>query len=175
MTQPLTTINSRMQDIGPTAVTEVIGEQVQFRYNVATGDAFFTFSHRPHLFLNGQLQDLAGTTPQSLNCPANTYITECFGEGLRDPVTNMDLGGVSTAGIELIIKSAFNKLYNLIHPSPPDAPALSDEAILQSLSQFDLYGNGVNGYPLGKYYGGQGLTLPMPPDGYTDGGDGSST
>ena len=174
MTQPLSTINARMKDIAPNAVTEIIGEKVFFSYNVLTGNAFFTFQHRPYLFINGQPQSLVGNQLDSLDAPASDFLTTCFGEGLRDPVTNEDLGKVSTAGIELIIKAAFDKLYNTNYPSPPDAPVLSDQAILQSLSQYDLYGNGLNGYPLGKYYGGQGLTLPMPPDGYTDGGDGGT-
>lgn len=177
LTAPVTIFNARITDMAPTVVSEQIGTQIQFTYNPITGQGAFAFLSRPYMYINGQPQPVAGTTTNSLQVAAEgAILAEMLAPGLADPVTGADLSQVSVAGVMLYIKNAFDILYNRRAASQavpnPDQPYPSVLAIAQSNALYDLFGNGIGGYPLGRSFGGFGTTdgapsptpVPTPPN-----------
>lgn len=160
-TPPILQYDARIKDLAPSVVSEQIAEGLNFHYDVISGNASFTFFSRPYVFINGSPLALAGTLTDNLDTDANSMITRCFAAGVLDPVTQADLGKISVAGVMLIIKSAFDTLYNERAKSKgfpdPNFPFPSNMAIAQANSLWDLYGSGVLPYPLGRAFGGPGF------------------
>jgi hypothetical protein len=167
ITGPVIIYDARITDIAPTVVSEQVAEVVTFSYNALTQGASLSFQSRAYMYVNAEPQQMAGTSPDYLSQAVNEAMEiECFGIGLRDPVTGEDLSGVSTAGVGLIIKAAFAILYNRRaqgQGSPnPDQAYPSELALIQTNYLYDMYGNGLGGYPLGKAFGGLGTTDGVP-------------
>lgn len=166
VTGPVIVFDARISDAAPTVVYEQVAEVVIFSYNALTQAASFNFQSRPYMYINGEPQPMAGSSQNSLQQDMASVIEDCFARGLRDPVTGADLSGVSTAGVAVIIKSAFDILYNRRYyqtatPDPNQAyPSLL--AIAQANYLYDMYGNGQDGFPLGKAFGGVGTTDGVP-------------
>jgi hypothetical protein len=165
-TAPVQLYNYRIADIAPTVVSERIGDSIGFTYDVLTQAAQFTFNSRPYIYVSGAPLPIAGTSTSALVQNVNEIQEVCFGNGLADPVTQADLSKVSVAGLEIIVKAAFDTLYNqqAAANAPPNAtlPFPSQQAIAQANALFDLFGNGLNGFPLGRAFGGLGTTDEAP-------------
>jgi len=176
LTAPVTIYNARIADLAPTVVTEQIADNIQFTYNPLTQAGAFAFTSRQFVYVNGQPQSLSGTSPHTLQVDASTVLTEKFGVGLADPVTGMDLSNLSVAGVDVFIKNAFDILFNRkakTQSTPTATQAYpSALAIMQANTLYDLFGNGLGGFPLGKAFGGLGTSdgtpsttpLPTPPN-----------
>lgn len=171
ITGPVTIFNARIADLAAGAVTEQIAFNTLFNYNPLTEAASFAFTSRQYLYINGEPQQIAGTSAQVLQQDASEIETSFFGKGLADPVTKQDLSNVSVAGILIYIKNAFDILYNkkaAANSTPnPNQPYPSELAIMQANTLYDDFGNGSGGFPLGRAFGGQGTTdgapSPTPP------------
>lgn len=166
-TAPVTIFNARLTDVAPTVVKEQIAEVVSFNYNALTQGATLSFQSRAYMYVNAVPQAMAETNPNYLQAPVDQAMqVECFGIGLRDPVTGADLSKISTAGMALIIKNAFDILYNrraLQQSVPnPNQAYPSQLAIAQANYLYDYFGNGEGGFPLGKAFGGLGTTDGVP-------------
>jgi hypothetical protein len=166
-TAPVTIYNARISDIAPTVVKEQVAELVSFNYNALTQGATFSFQSRGYQYVNGLPQSMADTVQDYLQIDVDEEVEiQCFGQGLRDPVTGADLSQISTAGVALIIKNAFDILYN--QRAQETTPPNSDQAypsllaIAQANYLWDMYGSGLDGYPLGKAFGGLGTTDGVP-------------
>lgn len=178
MTGPVVTANARIVDIAPTVVAETVSNRIEFTYNPLNETGAFAFFSRAYLYVNAEPQALASTSSNVLQAALTPeLLPQTFGNGLADPVTGADLGKISIAGFMIYMKNAFDILYNrraLANAGAPDpnAPFPSQLAILQANALYDLYGNGLGGFPLGKAFGGQGTSdgntsqsgLPTPPN-----------
>ncbi|WP_199098968.1 hypothetical protein [Dyella sp. ASV21] len=104
--------NARVRAIAGGVTAEMIAEQVNLIYNAQSGSGAVTFQGRECLFVNGQFEPLAGSV-DILPLPLDAILHRCFAtDGQLDPVTGVDLGGVSAAGVMLVIKAAYDVLYN---------------------------------------------------------------
>lgn len=104
------TNNARIRAIAEGITAEMVAEQTHLFYNPQTGGGRISFQARESLFVNGSYQPLAGDY-NILQVTVEEIADRCFGTGL-DPVTGADLSKVSAAGMALIIKSAYDRLYN---------------------------------------------------------------
>jgi hypothetical protein len=170
-TGPVMIYNARITDVAPTVVKEQIAEIVSFNYNALTQGSNFSFQSRAYMYVNQEPQSMADPSANYLQVDVtDEVLVQCFGVGLRDPVTGADLSTISTAGVALIIKNAFDILYNqrAQASNTPNANQAypSADAIAQANYLYDMYGNGLNGFPLGKASGGlgtnDGVTSPTP-------------
>lgn len=104
------TPNARIRVISEGITAEMIAEQTHLFYDPQTGGGSISFQARESLFVNDAYQPLAGGYDiLMVNIP--DIASRCFGVG-TDPVTGADLSQLSAAGIALIIKSAYDTLYN---------------------------------------------------------------
>lgn len=159
------TSNARLKDLAPTVVSEQIGNYITFRYDVTTGAAHISFSSQSFTFVKGQALPSASLLTDVLDLNFGNVQTRCFGVGLKDPVTGIDLDGISGAGLMIVVKNAFDILYNeraLANQDPAATAPLSTQAMIQANQLYDYFGMGTAGYPLGKAFGGPGVTLPPP-------------
>lgn len=167
VTGPVMIANARIKDLAPTVVSEQIADSILFTYNPLTQAASFAFNSREYVYINGVPQQLAGTNPDLLQLDVEgELLTQFPGMGLADPVTGADLSNISVAAITLIVKAAFDILYNRRAQAEgltdPNQPYPSLLAIMQANSLYDYYGNGKNGFPLGRAFGGVGTNDGAP-------------
>lgn len=104
------TANARITDLGNGITSEKIAEQVHLFYNPADQSSSVAYQYRPSLYVNGAFTGAAGDW-QVLQDDIASIATRCFGTG-ADPVTGADLSKISTAGLALIIKAAFDVRFN---------------------------------------------------------------
>jgi hypothetical protein len=104
------TTNARIRQLADGITAEMIAEQTHLFYEPQTGGGTIAFQSRESLFLNGAYQPLSGNF-DILSVGIPDIAGRCFGSGV-DPVTGADLANVSAAGIALIIKAAYDVLYN---------------------------------------------------------------
>jgi hypothetical protein len=104
------TTNARIREIAPGVTAEMIAEQTHLFYDPLTGGGTISFQARESLFVNDAYQPLAGGY-DVLQVTIPDIAARCFGSG-ADPVTGADLSQLSAAGIALIIKAAYDTLYN---------------------------------------------------------------
>lgn len=104
------TTNARIREIAPGITAEMIAEQTHLFYDPLTGGGSISFQARESLFVNDTYQPLAGGYDVLL-VTIPDIASRCFGSG-ADPVTGADLSQLSAAGIALIVKAAYDTLYN---------------------------------------------------------------
>lgn len=102
--------NARIRTISEGVTAEMIAEQTHLFYDPQTAGGTIAFQARESLFVNGTYQPLAGDF-DVLHVSIGDIASRCFGIG-ADPVTGADLSQVSAAGIALIIKAAYDTLFN---------------------------------------------------------------
>ncbi|WP_187300595.1 hypothetical protein [Mizugakiibacter sediminis] len=90
----------------------MIAEQVHLFYNPQDGSGSVSFQGRESLFVNGAYQPLAGDF-NILQAQLADIAARCFAPaGTVDPVTGADLSQVSAAGLVLIVKAAYDVMFN---------------------------------------------------------------
>jgi citrate lyase gamma subunit len=105
------TDNARIRTIAPDVTAEMIAEQVHLFYDPGTGGGYASFQAREVLYVNGQHQAPMGDF-NILQVQLDAIVGQCFGAGLVDPVTGADLSQVSVAGLSVLIKTAYDQLFN---------------------------------------------------------------
>lgn len=109
MTDP--TQNPRIRTIADGVTAEMIAEQTHLFYDPTTGGGYVSFQAREHLIVGTDVQAPMGDY-NILQAQVPDLLPVCFGTGLTDPVTGADLSQVSAGGLMLIIKAAYDQLYN---------------------------------------------------------------
>ena len=104
--------NARIRSMAPGVTAEMIAEQIHLIYQPSTGAGTVAFQARESLFVGDAYEPLNGNFTV-LEKNVQDIATRCFAyEGVTDPVTGVDLSKVSTGGVELILKAAYDKLFN---------------------------------------------------------------
>ena len=105
--------NARITTLGTGITAEMIAEQTHLFYDPATGSGSVSFQARSNLFINGVYQPLSGNNYDILEANVADIALRSFAAaGTLDPVTKTDLSTVSAAGLLLIMKAAYDVLYN---------------------------------------------------------------
>ena len=105
------TSNARIRTLAPGITAEMIAEQTHLFYDPSTGGGYASFQARECLYVDGQHQAPMGDY-DILLVQIGDIGAQQFGGGLVDPVTGADLSTISTAGLMVIIKAAYDALYN---------------------------------------------------------------
>lgn len=104
--------NARIRTVAPGVTAEMVAEQVHIFYDPTTGSASIAFQARESLFVGNAYEPLNGAF-NVLQVNLGDIATRRFApSGTLDPVTGEDLSRISPAGISLILKAAFDTLYN---------------------------------------------------------------
>lgn len=104
--------NARIRTLADGIHAEMIAEQTHLFYDPATGAGSVSFQARESLFVGGVYQPLAGQY-DILQVEVTDLLARTFAPaGTLDPVTGADLSAVSAAGLMLVIKAAYDVLYN---------------------------------------------------------------
>ncbi|GIX39042.1 MAG: hypothetical protein KatS3mg128_0091 [Silanimonas sp.] len=109
MPEPL---NARQREIAPGIIAERLATAIHLFWTPADDSCQIAFQTSEHLFVNGQWQPFAGGAGEVLSVQLADILDRTFGEGLTDPVTGASLDGVSSGGVMLIIKRAFDVLWS---------------------------------------------------------------
>lgn len=102
--------NARVRQLAAGITAEMIAEQTHLFYNPQNGTAWISFQARESIFVNGAFQATAGDY-DVLQVTVDEIAVRCLGVG-TDPVTGTDLSKVSAAGMAMIIKAAYDTLFN---------------------------------------------------------------
>jgi len=105
------TPNARIRNIATGVTAEMIAEQTHLFYEPQTGGGYVSFQAREHLIVGTDVQAPMGDY-NILQVQVPDLLPHCFGAGLTDPVTGADLSQVSAGGLMLVIKAAYDQLYN---------------------------------------------------------------
>lgn len=105
------TDNARIRTIATGVTAEMIAEQTHLFYDPATGGGYVSFQAREHLIVGTDVQSPMGDY-NILQAQVTDLLPVCFGAGATDPVTGADLSQVSAAGVMVILKAAYDQLYN---------------------------------------------------------------
>lgn len=105
------TTNARIRTIAPNITAEMIAEQTHMFYDPTTQGGYVSFQAREHLVVDAVVGLPMGDY-NILRVDVTAIAQTKFGAGLKDPVTQADLSNVSTAGIMVIIKAAYDQLFN---------------------------------------------------------------
>lgn len=115
MADPTPAENARFTDVGGGTISEMMADQVQFFYNPTTGDARSIFNGLPFLNINNKYLSL-NSNYDILQVSFNDKMLTCYAAGLAspalDPVTGVDLAGVSVAGVMTLIKLVYDAEFN---------------------------------------------------------------
>lgn len=103
--------NARFIDIGGGVTAEYMAHTSQFTFNPNTDGVRVIFNSHPYIVAGAQYHRV-GDVNDILHVDLKNMMTMRPAEGVRDPVTGMDLSGVSVAGVLLIVKGAFNFFFN---------------------------------------------------------------
>jgi hypothetical protein len=106
------TTNARIRTLATGVTGEMIAEQTHLFYDPATGGGSVSFQGRESLFVNGAYQPLTGDYDILKADLAGIATRKFSAAGTSDPVTGADLSQVSAAGMVLILKAAYDALYN---------------------------------------------------------------
>lgn len=106
------TTNARIRTIATGVTGEMIAEQTHLFYDAASGGGSVSFQGRESLFVNGMYQPLTGDFDILQANLADIATRQFVATGVTDPVTGADLSAVSAAGMVLILKAAYDTLYN---------------------------------------------------------------
>lgn len=104
--------NARIRTLADGVTGEMIAEQTHLFYDAATGSGSVSFQGRESLFVNGTYQPLTGDFDILQANLADIATRQFVATGVTDPVTGADLSAVSAAGMVLILKAAYDTLYN---------------------------------------------------------------
>lgn len=102
--------NARIRAIADGITAEMVAEQTHMFYDPRTGGGMISFQARESLFVNNTYQPMNGEW-NVLQVMIADIASRRFGTG-NDPVTGADLSQISGAGIALIIKEAYDTLFN---------------------------------------------------------------
>lgn len=124
-----TTTNARIRTIENDVTAQYIAEQTHIFYDPSTGLGTYSFQGRENLFVGTCWQPLTGNW-DTLTGNIGDIASDCFGTG-ADPVTGADLTKISVAGLSIILKGAYDTLFNqraaaeaaAAAPTPTPAPA----------------------------------------------------
>lgn len=105
------TTNARIRTIADGITAEMIAEQTHLFYDPTTGGGYVSFQAREHLIVGTDVQAPMGDY-NILQVQVAGLLPVCFGAGATDPVTGTDLSQVSAAGVMIILKAAYDHLYN---------------------------------------------------------------
>lgn len=115
MADPTPAENSRFTDVGGGTITEMMADQVQLFYSPVTGEARSIFNGLPFLDINNKYMSL-NANYDILQVDFNDKLAKCYAAGLAspvlDPVTGIDLAGVSVAGVMTLIKLVYDIEFN---------------------------------------------------------------
>lgn len=114
------TTNARIRTLATGVTGEMIAEQTHLFYNPETDGGSVSFQGRESLFVNGAYQPLTGDY-DILQANLADIATRKFAAGAVDPVTGADLSQISAAGMVLIIKAAYDTLFNERAAAQPGA------------------------------------------------------
>lgn len=103
--------NARIRAIASGVSAEMIAEQTHLFYNAATGEGTVSFQAREHLIVGAEVQAPMGDY-DILQAQITAIMPVKFGVGMSDPVSGADLSSITTAGIMVLIKAAYDQLYN---------------------------------------------------------------
>jgi hypothetical protein len=106
------TTNARIRTLATGVTGEMIAEQTHLFYDPGTGGGSVSFQGRESLFVNGAYQPLTGDYDILQSDLAGIATRQFAPAGTVDPVTGADLSQVSAAGMVLILKAAYDVLYN---------------------------------------------------------------
>ena len=115
------TTNARIRTLAAGVTGEMIAEQTHLFYDPGTGGGSVSFQGRESLFVNGAFQPLTGDYDILQANVADIATRQFAAPGSVDPVTNADLSQISAAGIVLIIKAAYDVLFNERAAAQPEA------------------------------------------------------
>jgi hypothetical protein len=104
--------NARIRVIAEGVTAEMIAEQTHLFYDPATGGGSVSFQARESLFVAGGYQPLAGNFDILQANVADIMERQFAPAGAVDPVTGADLSAISAAGVMLVIKAAYDVLFN---------------------------------------------------------------
>lgn len=105
--------NARLREIAPGVIAERLATAIHLFWNPADDSCSIAFQTTEHLYVNDQWQPFSGGPGgEVLSVQLAQILARTFGEGQLDPVTGVELDEVSAAGVMLIIKRAFDVLYN---------------------------------------------------------------
>lgn len=122
------TTNSRIRQIAPNVVGEVIAEQTHIFYDAATQSGSASFQSRENLYIDGVHQPLTGDF-DVLQADLAQIGTRCFvADGVLDPVTQAPLSQFSAAGVSEWLKACFDVLHNERAAARAAAAAASEPA-----------------------------------------------
>lgn len=106
------TTNARIRTLATGVTGEMIAEQTHLFYNPETDGGSVSFQGRESLFVSGSYQPLTGDY-DILQADVADIATRKFAPaGTVDPVSGADLSQISAAGMVLILKAAYDVLYN---------------------------------------------------------------
>lgn len=115
------TTNARIRTLATGVTGEMIAEQTHLFYDPGTGGGNVSFQGRESLFVNGAYQPLTGDY-DILHADVAAIVTRQFAPaGTTDPVTGADLSQISAGGVMLIIKAAYDAIYNERAAAQPEA------------------------------------------------------
>lgn len=117
--------NARIRTLAPNILAEMIADQVHLFYDPATGGGYASFQAREVLYVEGVPQAPMGDF-DILQVQLDAIATQCFGAGLVDPVTGADLAQVSVGGLSVLIKAAYDQLYNARAAAAATPPPADD-------------------------------------------------
>jgi hypothetical protein len=104
--------NARIRTMAPGVTAEMVAEQVHIFYDPAAGSASIAFQARESLFVSNAYEPLNGAF-NVLQVNLADIETRLFAPvGTIDPVTGADLSKISPAGVDLILKAAYDTLFN---------------------------------------------------------------
>lgn len=106
------TTNARITPITSGVDSEMIAEQVHLFYNPETGSGSVSFQGRASLYVGGAYHSLAGDWNILQANLADIQARAFAASGTVDPVTGADLSKVSAAGLVMILKAAYDVLFN---------------------------------------------------------------
>lgn len=105
--------NARFVDMGGGNIAEYISFQIQMNYNPTTQHVRVVFNGAPYI--------LMGTAYQKIGEKQDILEADLTGlegmrlipQGVKDPVTGMDLSGLSIGGLILAHKMAYDYFFNI--------------------------------------------------------------
>lgn len=117
----MTESNARFEDLPDGSRFETLSPSIFINYDPITETGGVMFQASRYLMVDGAYRtDVPGIPAGSVATSFADILSRCFiPEGVTDPITGADLSGISGAGTVLIIKAAFDALWN--ERQPPQA------------------------------------------------------
>lgn len=95
------------------ASTEVIGTNITIVWDPIANTGFVNWNMQTFVYANGAVTNVAPSSAGMMTIPMSTLIPMSFTANTDvDPISNVSLYGITGAGIMVILKEAFNTLYD---------------------------------------------------------------